>query len=173
MNAEEVSQLITLYGNDVYRFSRKLFMGSAEADDLYQQTFLNLLEHNYILDQQRNPRALLFSVAYHLYKSQIRKQARRFSIVPRVPLDAAKDLPSPGPQPEETAIKEEEADFIRRAVKQLPDKFRIPVLLFYAFDLSIEEIARVEMIPKGTVKSRLFKAREMLRKELEIHGYKP
>lgn len=171
MSPEEVSRMVSLYGNEVYRFARKLFAGASEADDLYQQTFLNLLEHSYVLDAKKNPRAFLFSIAYHLYKSQVRRQARRFSIAPQVSYEAAEAvLEDPGESLEEQAIKGEEADQIRQAVKGLPDKYRIPVLLFYAFDLSVEEISRIEKIPKGTVKSRLYKARELLRKELERYG---
>ena len=52
-----------------------------------------------------------------------------------------------------------------------PQKFRIPIHLYYSADLSIQEIAETLKIPEGTVKSRLNKARQLLKKELEEIGY--
>ena len=57
---------------------------------------------------------------------------------------------------------------VRRAVGNLPEKYRIPVYLYYTLQFSVEEIANVMEIPKGTVKSRLHKARALLKKELEV-----
>ena len=51
------------------------------------------------------------------------------------------------------------------------EKYRIPVLLYYSSDMSVPEIAKILHIPEGTVKSRMNKARQMLKKELEALGY--
>ena len=52
-----------------------------------------------------------------------------------------------------------------------PEKYRIPVYLFYSAELSIQEIAKVLQIPAGTVKSRMNKAKHVLKEELETLGY--
>ena len=60
---------------------------------------------------------------------------------------------------------------IQKIVADLPEKFRILIHLYYSADLSIQEIAETLKIPEGTVKSRLNKARQLLKKELEEIGY--
>ena len=57
------------------------------------------------------------------------------------------------------------------AAARLPDKYRAAVLLTYGAELPLEEVARIEKLPKGTVKSRLHKARLLLKKEMEARGY--
>ena len=67
----------------------------------------------------------------------------------------------------EQVVKEEQLELLRKCVDNLPEKQRQVITLFYAGELSLEEISKVLKIPKGTVKSRLHKAKEELRKEME------
>lgn len=53
----------------------------------------------------------------------------------------------------------------------MPEKYRLPIHLFYSADISVQEIAKVLQIPEGTVKSRMNKAKRLLKKELEALGY--
>ena len=72
-----------------------------------------------------------------------------------------------------------EADYFRREmisdisriIQDLPDKFRVPLILFYLFEFKVEQIAEMTGKPPGTVKSRLFKGRKMVKKRLEEAGY--
>ena len=72
-----------------------------------------------------------------------------------------------GPQGKEA---DTDSDIIE-IVKILPQKYRVVIHLFYYEQLSVEEIASGLHIPEGTVKSRLHKARALLRKRLEAYGY--
>ena len=56
-------------------------------------------------------------------------------------------------------------------VRDLPEKLRIPVELYYLGDCTVEQIARTLQRPRGTVQSRLHRARETIRKRLEEAGY--
>ena len=56
-------------------------------------------------------------------------------------------------------------------VANLPEKFRMPIHLYYSADMSIREIAEILKVPEGTVKSRMNKAKSLLKKELEALGY--
>lgn len=57
---------------------------------------------------------------------------------------------------------------MRAAVEALPDRYRAVVLLFYMEGMAVAQIAAVMKIPEGTVKSRLYHARRILEKELEV-----
>lgn len=172
MDAKEIETCIDTFGADVYRFCLKLCGGRPDADDLYQQTFLKALEAEWSLDWQRNPKALFLSLAYHLWKSGRRRQARRDRIAPAAPLDddAGTDLPS-GENIEEAYLQKERAAAVRRILNSLPEKFRVPLTLYYLSDCSVEQIAAILEKPPGTVKSRLFKGRTLIRKRLEETGY--
>ena len=60
---------------------------------------------------------------------------------------------------------------VRLAINNLKDKQRIVVILYYCEDFTTEEIGRMLHIPKGTVLSRLAKARKIIKKEMEMKGY--
>lgn len=91
MHAEEVARLVDRFGPEIYRYCRRLTGGAQQAEDLYQQTFLKCLELTLTLDEQSNPRALLFSLAGGIFKNEQRKAGRRLAIARPVELDAESD----------------------------------------------------------------------------------
>ena len=60
---------------------------------------------------------------------------------------------------------------VRQIIQTLPEKFQIPLILFYLSDCTVEQIAAIIKKPPGTVKSRLFKGRSLIKKRLEDAGY--
>lgn len=65
----------------------------------------------------------------------------------------------------------EEKNYVNRAIENLKDKYKIVIIMYYTADMSIDEISKSLIIPKGTVKSRLHKARNLIKDELEAIGY--
>ena len=70
-----------------------------------------------------------------------------------------------------TEEQKELVEQVRRIIQTLPEKFQVPLILFYLSDCSIEQIAVIIKKPPGTVKSRLFKGRKLIKKRLEDAGY--
>lgn len=172
LEAREIEKCIDVFGTDLYRFCRKLCAEPADAEDLYQQTFLKSLESDWTLDWSNNPRALFFSLAHNLWKSDVRKSARRAAIAPCRILDGEGSLQVKSSENIEEAFAQKELISKTNAlIENLPDKIRVPLTLFYLFDFSIEQIAQTIKKPAGTVKSRLFKGRSLLKKGLEEIGY--
>lgn len=172
MNTCDVSLLVEQYGDNIYRYCRSITYTLEDAEDLYQQTFLKAMELHKKIALDKNPKNYLMSVATNIWKNHKSTYARHERIAPTVSTEEE------GVQIEnvegnhdilENMVKREEIVQLRACVKRLPDKQRQVVLLFYAGELSIEEISNVLKIPKGTVKSRLNKAREQLKKEMEVH----
>ena len=83
-------------------------------------------------------------------------------------LDLARDE---GLCPEEVLLEKEICRLVRMEIASLEEKYRLPVYMYYAAELPVEQIAVAMRIPKGTVKSRLHKARKLIKKELEAYGY--
>ena len=166
MDAREIEKCIDVFGTDIYRFCLKLCM------DLYQQTFLKALEMEWTLDWQQNPKALFFSVANNLWKSDRRKWARRNTIAPSSNIDEETEAVLQSEENvEENYFRKELIAEVNRIIQTLPEKIRIPLILFYLSDCSIEQIAIIIKKPPGTVKSRLSKGRSIIKKRLEEYGY--
>lgn len=172
MNAREIETCIDDFGTDIYRFCLKLCMDKADAEDLYQQTFLKALEAEWTLDWKKNPKALFFYFAHNLWKSDKRKQARRNTIAPCSNFDAETETVLHSEENiEESYLQKELLAEVRQIIQTLPEKFRVPLILFYLSDCSVEQIAAIINKPPGTVKSRLFKGRALIKRRLEDIGY--
>ncbi len=72
---------------------------------------------------------------------------------------------------EENYLQKELIAEVNRIIETLPEKIRIPMLLFYLSNCSVEQISVIVKKPPGTVKSRLFKGRSLIKKRLEEAGY--
>ena len=172
MNARELEKCIDDFGTDIYRFCLKLCADKTDAEDLYQQTFLKALEAEWTLDWEKNPKALFFSLAHNLWKSGRRKQARRNMIAPCSNFDDETETVLHSEESiEEAYLQKEMAAEVRQIIQTLAERFQVPLILFYLSDCSIEQIAAIIKKPPGTVKSRLFKGRSLIKKRLEDAGY--
>lgn len=171
MTKTELETCIAEYGKDIYSFCRHIAGSLQEADDLYQDTFLTATEKYPLIDSSQNPKSYLLSVAVRIWKNKKRKYAWRNRIAAISPLaeGSGKETADPlHPSLEEQLIQKEENTLIRQAVEQLPDRLKLPVLLFYMEDRTVAQIAGILKIPAGTVKSRLHQARSRLKQELEV-----
>lgn len=167
VDPQEVERLVYAYGSRVYTFCRKLTWSQADADDLYQQTFLRVLNMSQQIDQANNPAGFLMAVAARIWDDGRKKYARRQRIAP-IQDDGSGELNkiSSSIFTEHEFEEKQRNTEVRKAVQALPEKLRVPILLYYMSDLPIHEIAKALLIPEGTVKSRLHQARQKLKKEL-------
>ncbi|MDE7478813.1 MAG: RNA polymerase sigma factor [Lachnospiraceae bacterium] len=169
MKQEELENYIYTYGKDIYSFCCCVTRSRQEADDLYQETFLKLYEMGDELVIRTNPKSFLMGVAFNLYRNDKRKLSVRQRIIGvSVSIDASsEDIPFVGQETEDMVISREECQIIRKAVAKLPDKYRIPILLYYMEELSQADIAAMMRISEGAVKSRLHRAKKILKEQLE------
>ncbi len=173
MNQEELETYIQTYGKDLYSFCCSITRNSQEADDLYQDTFLKAYEMKDHVVIEKNPKSFLMSVSVNLYRNYKRKLSIQQRIVGiGMPLEeSATDIPSGEPMTEERIVEQEECRIVRQAVKKLPDKYKIPILLFYMEELSIADISGMLDLSEGTIKSRIHRAKKILKQKLEDVHY--
>lgn len=170
MTREELTECINEHGKEVYSFCKWLTCSGQEADELYQDTWLLVVQRQEGLDAAGNVKSYCLSVALRLWKNRKRKYAWRQRIAGTqewMPLDSALLDAASAESPEEQLLHGERKRLIREAVDELPQRWRTIVLLFYMEDQSIDQIARITGIPAGTVKSRLHHARRALRQKLK------
>ena len=164
---KQIEQIISEYGRQIYSFCVYITGDRDAADDLYQQTFLVAIEKDEI-DADRNPKSYLLSVAVNLWNNQKRKYVWRRKKAAVVYYDDSdlEQLQDDTPSVEESVEHREEIERIRQTVQTLPDKLRIVILMHFMEELSVEEIAGILGIPAGTVKSRIHKAKRVLKERL-------
>lgn len=169
MKQEELENYIYTYGKDIYSFCCCVTHSRQEADDLYQDTFLKLYEMGEKLVIRSNPKSFLMSIALNLYRNYKRKLLVRQRITgAAVSVDEAVDsIVSMEQAVEDVMVSEEECRVVRQAVQKLPDKYRIPILLYYMEELSIAEIAGMLQMSENTVKTHMRRAKRILREKLE------
>lgn len=169
MKQEELENYIYAYGKDLYSFCCCVTHSRQEADDLYQDTFLKMYELGEKVVIRSNAKSFMMSVALNLYRNHKRKQSIRQKITGiNISVDETADnIVCTGAETEEIMVAKEVREMVRAAVVQLPDKYRIPILLYYMEELPLQDIAAVMHIPEGTVKTRLHRAKKILKEELE------
>jgi RNA polymerase sigma-70 factor (ECF subfamily) len=94
-----------------------------------------------------------------------RRAHRHDSQMDEIPDSLTDDRPSP----HQTAALRERAGILHEALGRLPEHYRAPLILAHVEGLAIEEVARVLNLPEGTIKSRLFRARAMLKEIIRRH----
>ena len=172
MDISEINKLVEDYGKDIYSFCKKLTYNEDDAEELYQDAFLKVMDVADRIDADNNPKSYLISVCISLWNNKKRKYARRNRIAPTEYMDEEDraDIYNSNDTPESEILKKELYEYINKAVSELDDKMRIPFILFYNSGMSVEDISKVVSCPKGTVKSRLFNARTMIKNKLEVYG---
>ena len=175
MNELQLDRIIRAHGADILRFCRITTGSREEGNELYQDTMVTLLEKLQQLDAGQNVKSYAISVALGLWRNRKRKYLRRLQLVPQESLEALADQgyagPDTAPSPEESLLHRQQLHAVRQAVGALPEKYRLPIQLYYSAGLTVAAIAQVLRLPQNTVKSRLHRAKQIIRRELEETEY--
>jgi RNA polymerase sigma-70 factor (ECF subfamily) len=148
----------------VFRFACRMLGGTALAEDVTQECFLAILRRPEAFQPQRaSLRTYLCAIARHLAFKQLRKRGQDTALDDS-PQQASEDEAAPDPLG--AVIQQEAAEAVRRAVAALPPLQREAVVLFEYEHMSLADIAAACEIDVGTVKARLHRARERLRRTL-------
>ena len=167
MDPVALEKYINEYGRDVYSFCMYLTRNKDDADDLYQQTFLTAYEKNSI-DENKNPKSYLITISVNIWNNQKRKILWRRNKADIIHFhdEALNRIEDDKDSVEEEVIRKEDQLRVRRFVDALPDRYKLVILMFYMENMSIDEIASALKVPNGTVKSRLHKAKQVLKEKM-------
>lgn len=175
MTKVELENCINLYGSEIFSFCRYLTGSVQEGEELYQDVFLCALELEARGKQGDNPKSYLLSIAINLWKNKRRKYAWRKRILNMDSLEEMADVYGEQQaisygetlQPEAVVLLREQATLVRKHLAELPEKYKLPLYLYFAAELSIKEMAICLKVPEGTVKSRLHRAKQLMKERLE------
>ncbi len=152
----------------VFRFACRMLGSGSQAEDVTQECFLSILRRPEAYRAERaSLRTYLCAIARHLAFELLRRQGQE-TTADDPPEEAPRAIPGAvGEDPLGRVMEQEEAAAVRAAILALPPLQREAVVLFEYQEMSLTDVAAVCEVEVGTVKSRLHRARERLRRALE------
>lgn len=162
------------YSRQLYSAALRMTRNPADAEDLVQETYLKAYRAYHTFTEGTNLKAWLYRILTNTYINKYRKEKRRPS---EVDLGDVQDLylyrqigseesASASQSVEDRVLDGLVESDIKQAVEDLPENFRLPVLLADLEGFSYKEIAEILDIPIGTVMSRLHRGRKAMQKRL-------
>lgn len=152
MDKQTFTNHVLSAGDSFYRVAKSILINESDCEDAVQETILRAWEKRDTLREEQYFKTwmtrILINTCYRIAKKRPET----------VPLELCTDLRAPDGEPVDTAL--------RVAILQLPQKYRVTVVLYYLEGYSVPEVGRLTKVPAGTVKSRLNKARKLLRETL-------
>ena len=167
------AEIVNRYRNPITNFLYRFLNDYEEAVDLTQETFVRVY---FAIERYHTDYAFstyIYRIATNLAISETRKRKRR-QLLSLTGLFQGEDdsetefqLPDEKSLPDEDLIDDERNRTIARAISALPDKYRAPIILREIEDKSYEEIAQILGLGLGTTKSRISRARNLLKEKLK------
>lgn len=149
---ENFTGIYDLMKNSVYSVAYSYMQNSNDASDIMQETFIKLLESKQQFNNAEHVKAWLLRVCSNACKNALRDKKNHGET------ELFDDISSNDKEVDTSVLEE---------VQRLPEKYRIPIHLFYYEDYSVKKIAEVLDISESAAKLRLKRGRDMLRKVLE------
>lgn len=160
--AEDVAlaALVDQYAGALYRVAYSVLRNPADAEDAVQEAFLRVLRHRHALGDVRDHRVWLIRIVWNIVLDRKRRAKTRPETDDVDEL--ARVLPSTGLSAEQTAAAAQHHAHVLACVDRLPDKERQVIILSAFEELTSVEIASVLGITESSVRSRLFRARNLM-----------
>lgn len=169
---EAFDVLVRAYEKRVYNLAYRLSGSYDEANDISVDAFLRVFQAIHLFRGDAHFSTWLFRIVTNVYLDR-RKRVRNkqhLSLEEYIELEensVARQVEDPAPGPQEAVENQQKSQILQTAIDELPDYQRAMVILYHTEGLSYEEIAAVFSLPIGTVKSRLNRARLILKNKLE------
>ncbi len=165
---QAVVALVEQYAQALYRVAFSVVRNAAEAEDAVQETFLRVLKNRAKLPELRDTRVWLVRITWNV----VLDRKRRSKVRPETDdlADLARTLASSDPGSEAATISSSEYRRILGLIDSLPSKEREALLLSAVEELTTAEIASVLSTSESSIRSRLFRARQLLGRLLPESG---
>jgi RNA polymerase sigma factor (sigma-70 family) len=162
---EVFTEIFTRYKGLVYRTIFNFMPGSPDVADLFQEVFLRIYRSLPTYNPEYQFSTWTVRIARNLCLDRLRQKGPDHETVEDI-----EEFSDDRESAEEHCIAREQTERVRKALHELPEEYRTPVILFHQQGLSYEAIAQVLGEPMTIVKNRLYRARLMLRQMLSSNG---
>jgi RNA polymerase sigma-70 factor (ECF subfamily) len=168
----EFEEVALVHTDALLRTALRMTKNESDSEDLVQETMLKAYRFFDRFERGSNIKAWLFKIMTNIFINNYRQKSRKPSSVSYEDIDdnflyhQLENSRSKVADPEEVLFAKIIDDDVRKAIDELPEDFRMVVVLAFLEEFSYEEIAEIADIQLGTVKSRLHRARKLLQKSL-------
>lgn len=159
-DVEAFTRLVEAYQTPVYNLAYRMLGNSVEAEDAAQETFIRVYTRLNTYDVDRKFSSWLLSIASHYCIDRLRR--RRMTLLSLEDVAFTGHLASDQDRPEDAVARNEKEAQVGRLLEMLPEDYRAAVVLRYWYDCSYKEIAQTLDTTESAIKSRLFRARQMM-----------
>lgn len=164
------AEIVELFQDKLYRICYRMLGNQHEAEDIAQEAFVRAFINIHTFDTNRKFSTWLYRIGTNLCIDRIRKKKPDYYLDAEVAgtegLNMYSQIASKDELPEQEVLKMEMQDRVQYEISRLPDKYRAVIVLKYMEDLPLQEISEILEMPLGTVKTRIHRGREALRKQL-------
>ncbi|SFF23736.1 RNA polymerase sigma-70 factor, ECF subfamily [Paenibacillus algorifonticola] len=165
------AELVGLYQDKLFHMAYRMLSNRQEAEDVVQEAFMRVYRNLERYDETLKFSTWIYRIATNLCIDKLRKRKPVYSLdaesTDHEGLDGYSMIPSDNRTPESETLLSETQRIIHQAIDSLPPKYKTVMMLRYIEDLSLQEISEVMDIPVTTIKTRVHRGREFLRKKLE------
>ncbi|AWB46095.1 RNA polymerase sigma factor SigW [Paenibacillus sp. CAA11] len=170
-NQEAFAELVELYKDKLYHLAYRMLNNRHEAEDVVQETFLRVHKNWMRYDENQKFSTWIYRIATNLSIDRLRKRKPSYSLDAELNDQEGTDgyalIPGDERTPESEYMLSETQQSIHQAIDSLPAKYKSVMILRYLQEMSLQEIGDTLGMPVTTVKTRVHRGREFLRKKLE------
>lgn len=161
-NKELLENLIELYGNDVLRIARLYTQNPNTAEDIFQDVFFKVSKYISSFKGNSSEKTWIIRITINTCKDYLKSAWKKKIVsIENLPENSSEDIL-------ENNISSENSNLIMKEILSLPLKYKEVIILYYYKDFSTLEIAKILNTPESTVRTRMKRARELLKEKLEI-----
>ncbi len=159
--------LVVRYQRQVYNLAYRMLSNAEDAGDIVQETFIRAYGALASFRQNASFLTWLYKIASNLCIDLLRSRRSKGTLSLDFELEEGREPAADRSySPENTVVRGAVGQIVNKAVMNLPEKYRVVVVMRHLQGMSVDEIADQLALPSGTVKTHLFRAREMLRERL-------
>ncbi len=162
-NKEKLENLIELYGNDVLRIATLYMQNPSTAEDIFQDVFLKVNKYLSSFQGKSSEKTWIIKITINTCKDYLKSAWRKKVVSIENFNDTIENASF-----DENIIDNENANMVLNEILLLPTKYKDVLILYYYKDFSTIEISSILNIPEATVRTRMKRAREMLKEKLKI-----
>lgn len=165
------TEILKKYRAPLYNLLYRMVKNKMETEDLVQEAFIKAFNSLASFNDDYAFSTWLYKIAINNCIDHFRKKKLKTFPIDK-PIESKdgtiqREFPDASYQPDKSLLSKEKNKLIDEAIQNLPEKYRTAIVLRHNDDKSYDEISDIMGIPLGTVKARIFRAREMLKKQLK------
>jgi len=161
-------ELVDMYKDKIHRLAVKMLQNPQDSEDIVQETFIRVYLNLNRYDDTKRFSTWIYRIGKNLCIDLLRKKKETYSL----DLEASESyglsryevFSNDESTPEAHAIRSEDKQSVNRIIQTLPEKYKAVLIMHYMNDLSLQEISEKLKLPATTVKTRLHRGRDFLRK---------